>query len=89
MELVLSLEGEAHDKVTVTQELQGQQGILAHCIEQWDISELARVALVSLLKDALLEQVFGHFLSIFQCMDGSTFCQSLQTISPRVVHRTF
>ena len=68
MKPVLSLEGEAHDRVTVTQELQGQQGILAHCIEQWNISELARVALVSLLKDALQEQVFGHFLSIFQIL---------------------
>ena len=68
MELGVFLEGEEHDRVIATQELQAQQGILAHCIEQWDMSKLARVALVSLLKEALQEQVLGHFLSIFQIL---------------------
>ena len=43
--------------VTIVEELQEQQNILTHCVEQLEMSELARAALISHLKEALREQV--------------------------------
>ena len=48
--------GEAQN-VTIVKELQEQQNILTHCVEQLEMSELARAALISHLKEALREQV--------------------------------
>ncbi|KAH7436843.1 hypothetical protein KP509_05G038400 [Ceratopteris richardii] len=50
------VQGEAQDTTTLVEELQGQQQILSHCIEQLEMCELARAALVSCLKEALREQ---------------------------------
>ncbi|KAI5075573.1 hypothetical protein GOP47_0009649 [Adiantum capillus-veneris] len=47
---------ESQDTTTLVEELQEQQKILSHCIEQLEMCELARAALVSCLKEALREQ---------------------------------
>lgn len=47
---------ESQDVTTLADELQEQQNILIHCVEQLEMSELARAALVSHLKEALREQ---------------------------------
>ncbi|MCO5549497.1 hypothetical protein L7F22_002969 [Adiantum nelumboides] len=47
---------ELQDTTTFVEELQEQQQILSHCIEQLEMCELARAALVSCLKEALREQ---------------------------------
>jgi regulator of Ty1 transposition protein 103 len=49
--------GESQDITNLAEELQEQQNILTHCVEQLEMSELARAALVSHLKEALREQV--------------------------------
>lgn len=48
--------GDSHD-TTLGDELQEQENILTRCAEQLEMSELARAALVSHLKEALREQV--------------------------------
>lgn len=47
---------ESQDTTTLAEELQEQQRILTQCIEQLEMCELARAALVSCLKEALREQ---------------------------------
>ena len=49
--------GDSQDITNLAEELQEQQNILTHCVEQLEMSELARAALVSHLKEALREQV--------------------------------
>jgi hypothetical protein len=49
--------GESQDFTSLAEELQEQQNILNHGVEQLEICELARAALVSHLKEALREQV--------------------------------
>lgn len=53
----LGCAGESQDTTTLAEELQEQQRILTQCIEQLEMCELARAALVSCLKEALREQV--------------------------------
>lgn len=48
--------GELQDITTLADELQEQQNILSKCIEQLEMSQMARAALVSHLKEALREQ---------------------------------
>lgn len=47
---------ESQDTTTYVEELQEQQKILSRCVEQLEMCELARAALVSCLKEALREQ---------------------------------
>ena len=49
--------GESQDNTTLADELQEQQNVLIHGVEQLEMCELARAALVSHLKEALREQV--------------------------------
>ena len=49
--------GESQDITTLADELQEQQNVLIHGVEQLEMCELARAALVSHLKEALREQV--------------------------------
>lgn len=55
--ILLSFSAKDPKRKTLMKDLEEQQNLLKHCIEKLKIVEASRVALVSELKEALLEQV--------------------------------
>lgn len=56
-----ALADELQDKSILTDELQEQEDIVSQCVGQLETSESARATLISLLKEALREQVMYSF----------------------------
>lgn len=50
---------------TLSKDLEGEENVLKESIEKLKVVEANRKALVSLLQEALHEQVLGHFYSDF------------------------
>jgi hypothetical protein len=67
--ILLSFSAKGPKRITLKKDLEQQQNLLKHCIENLKLFEASRLALISQLKEALHEQVLVRPLcSISVCL---------------------